>query len=169
MEIKSALVTGGSGFVGTAIVQALRGKHPCCEITVVDLQDNIDRSTTEAKVTFVHADVTSPQSILQAVINSRPQVVIHTAGIVPPLDERYARRMEEEVFRVNLEGTRNALSAAETAGCVAFVYTSSCTAVTDDTSMEYPNIDERWPVASRSSIYGESKVTQNSRFRQYRR
>jgi len=30
--------------------------------------------------------------------------------------------------------------------------------VTDDMTHSYPNIDERWPVAERGSIYGESKV-----------
>lgn len=158
MEIRSALITGGTGFVGTAIVRALREKYPRCTITVVDLQYPSNGSRTESKVSFVQADVTSPQSILNALIEVRPEVVIHTAGIVPPLGERYSRRMEKEVFRVNVEGTRNTLLAAKEAGCIAFVYTSSCTAVTDDVSMDYANIDERWPLASRSSIYGESKV-----------
>lgn len=158
MEIKKALVTGGTGFVGTAIVQALRQKHPHCHVTVVDLRDPSNGSRTEPNVRFIQADVTSAQSILDALIISRPDVVIHTAGIVPPLAERYARRMEKEVFQVNVEGTRNTLDATKKAGCTAFIYTSSCTAVTDDMSTNYANIDERWPLAPASSIYGESKV-----------
>jgi sterol-4alpha-carboxylate 3-dehydrogenase (decarboxylating) len=158
MEIKSALITGGNGFVGRAIVRALRDKHPRCIITVVDIRNSSNGFGIEPTLSFVQADVTSVQSIRDAVANSRPEVVIHTAGIVPPLRERYSRRMEKEVSRVNVEGTRNTLFAAEEAGCTAFVYTSSCTAVMDDVSMDYANIDERWPVASKSSIYGESKV-----------
>ncbi len=161
MDLRSALITGGNGFVGTAIVRALREKHPHCIITVVDLQPATNEAELDPKITFVQADVTSPQSILDALMNSRPEVVIHTAAVVPPLSERYARRMEKEVFRVNVEGTRNTLNATRLAGCTAFVYTSSCTAVTDDVSMDYANIDERWPVARRSSIYGESKVTRD--------
>jgi sterol-4alpha-carboxylate 3-dehydrogenase (decarboxylating) len=162
MEIKSALVTGGSGFVGTAIVRALRERHPKCRIIVVDVQGFNNESMQESNVSFTQADTTSPQNMLDVLINSRPEVVIHAAGIVPPLSERYTRRLEKEIMRVNVEGTRNTLRAAKEANCAAFVYTSSCTAVTDDVSIDYANIDEGWPVAHRSSIYGESKVVQDS-------
>jgi sterol-4alpha-carboxylate 3-dehydrogenase (decarboxylating) len=161
MEIKSALITGGSGFVGTSIVRALRERHPKCHITVVDLQRFNNGSVEESDISCIQADITSSQNILDVLIKSQPEVVIHAAGIVPPLGERYARSMQKEVMRVNVEGTRNTLQAAKAAHCVAFIYTSSCTAVTDDVSMDYANINERWPVAYRSSIYGESKVVQD--------
>jgi sterol-4alpha-carboxylate 3-dehydrogenase (decarboxylating) len=71
---------------------------------------------------------------------------------------RYARRLEAVVQTTNVEGTRHVVDAASKCGCRAVVYTSSCCAVTDDMSRSYANIDERWPVAERSSIYGESKA-----------
>ncbi|KIW30301.1 hypothetical protein, variant 1 [Cladophialophora immunda] len=71
---------------------------------------------------------------------------------------RYARRLEAFVKAVNVEGTRHMVEAARKGRCKAFVYTSSCCAVIDDMSQAYANIDERWPVSPKSSIYGESKA-----------
>ena len=50
------------------------------------------------------------------------------------------------------------LEAARNSACKAFVYTSSCCAIIDDMSKPYANIDERWPIPEKSSIYGESKA-----------
>lgn len=71
---------------------------------------------------------------------------------------RYLRRAEAIVNMVNVNGTRHVVDAAKDNGCKALVYTSSCTVVTDDLNGNFPNIDERWPVSKRSSIYGESKA-----------
>ncbi|OAL19159.1 hypothetical protein AYO22_10107 [Fonsecaea multimorphosa] len=71
---------------------------------------------------------------------------------------RYARRLEGFVKAVNVGGTRHLIEAARKSRCKAFVYTSSCCAVIDDMSQSYANIDERWPVSRKSSIYGESKA-----------
>ena len=74
------------------------------------------------------------------------------------LAERYGRKDRDKVFRVNVAGTRNMLVAAKDNGVEAFVWTGSCTAVTDDMKYQYPNVDERWPTSNHSLIYGESKV-----------
>ena len=157
MSISAALVTGGAGFVGAAIVQSLNARHPECRITVLDIrlppqQDRIP------DVAYYRADVTSAEETSEALDQIRPQVVIHTAGVVPPLSARYSRVDDARVFAINVEGTRNVLAASRAVGVVAFVLTSSCTVVTDALDFELRNVDERLPRFTRSLSYGESKV-----------
>lgn len=157
MNISSALITGGTGFVGSAIVRALFDKHPECAVSVLDLRPP---SETDASrdVQYYQADVTSLEEVSRVFNHVRPEVVIHAAGIVPCVDDRYSRKKQAFVFKVNVEGTRVVLQAARDAGVKAFVHTSSCTVVTDALDYELPNIDEKLPRMSHSLMYGESKA-----------
>ena len=174
MTVKS-LVTGGSGFLGRAIVDAIHEHHPDWEVSVLDIKTSITTSTTTAtatatspaettstkyRVSYHVCDVTSLQQVHQTIRAIRPTLIIHAAGIVPANNARYGRSDEARIRAVNVDGTRNVVHAARECGVKALVYTSSCTAVTDDLSRQYPNIDERWPTVAplRSLVYGESKV-----------
>lgn len=151
----SILITGGTGFLGTFIVAAILEHHPDWAITVLDLNLPV---SSNSEVVYQVADITDPGSVDAVVNKARPDAIIHSAGIVPELAGRYGRKLKETVFNVNVTGTQNMLAAAKSAGVDAFVWTGSCTAVTDDMRYQYPNIDERWPTSSHSLIYGESKV-----------
>lgn len=88
----------------------------------------------------------------------RPTIVIHTAGIVPVLAERFGRRMQSMVWKLNVEGTRIMLDVSKRLGVKAFVFTSSCCVLIDDMRLPYRNVTEEWPTSQNSLIYGESKV-----------
>lgn len=158
------LVTGGTGFVGSAIVRSILEHHPACHVTILDLTIDedmcVERGVSHPNVDLIKADILDMGSLRQAFRAHQPRAVVHAAGFVPPLSERYARRMEQEAHRINVDGTRNVLEAAAEVGVRAFVYTSTCCVVIDDWRYEYRNIDERWPVVERGfgSIYAESKA-----------
>lgn len=160
MEHLKILITGGAGFVGSAIVRAVLREFPNSTIGVLDLEHtNIPEVVkSKSRVELIEADVTIPRSIGKAIASFRPAVVIHTAGIVPSLAERHKRRMQAVVYKVNVEGTRNVVEASMQNGVPSLVYTSSCCAVIDDVRHSYNNINEAWPTSKKSSIYGESKV-----------
>ena len=152
----SVLITGGVGFLGTFIVETASAQHLEWDITVLDL--NLPKNP-KANIAYEIGDVTDLASVTGIVEKTKPNVVIHTAGLVPELAGRYGRKLRDRVFDVNVNGTRNMLAAAKNAGVEAFVWTGSCCAVTDDMRYQYPNIDERWPTSNQSLIYGESKAS----------
>ncbi|KAI9924621.1 hypothetical protein AWENTII_009712 [Aspergillus wentii] len=157
--LKSVLISGGTGFVGAAIARAIAEKYPKCSITVIDLNSPGPIHILPNGVAFIQADITLIDDVSKIIQEVKPEIVIHTAGIVPPLSERFGRRLEQHVRTTNIEGTRNMLEASKLAGVEGFIYTSSCCVVTDDMRMPYRNIDEQWPTSHSSSlIYGESKA-----------
>lgn len=153
--ITSVFVTGGSGFVGRLIVKAIQEQHPDWQVTVFDLERP---GETIKEINFIRGDVTDLASIEHALASSNPSVVIHTAGLVPPLSERFGRRLQSKVLSVNVDGTRNMLSVSKEHGVSAFVWTGSCTAVIEDTRYSYRNVNEKYPTSTTSLIYGESKA-----------
>ena len=152
----SILITGGAGFVGSAIIDAVQDKHPQWKVSVLDLRMP---SHPRKNVRFELGDITIPSDVERIMHAVRPNAIIHSAGLIPELASRYNRKARNTVFNVNVEGTRNVLAMARSAGVEVLVWTGSCTAVTDDVRFEYPNIDESWPTSSRSLVYGESKAS----------
>ena len=151
-------VTGGYGFVGTAIISALKCQFPNCDIIILDKSAKPSRPEVTAGIPNIPVDITLFQDVKAAFGYAKPNFVIHTAGYVPPLNKRYSRELDKAVQEVNILGTLHVLDAALLYGCRGFVYTSSCCAVTDDLHGHFANIDESWPVSTKSLIYGESKV-----------
>ncbi|CAG8140701.1 unnamed protein product [Penicillium salamii] len=155
---KNLLISGGTGFVGSAIARAFAEKYPTCAITVIDQNPPSAEHALPKGVLYMQVDITSVEGLKKAFAAVHPDIVVHTAGLIPGLVERFRRRLESEVWQVNVEGTRNMLNESKQTGVEVFIYTSSCCVVTDDTVNPCPNIDEEWPCSLRSTIYGESKA-----------
>lgn len=104
------LVTGATGFVGPAIVRALRDR----DLDVRVLARRPERATgLDAEV--VRGDVTDPSSLGAALAGCTH--VIHLVAII--------RGRPADFERVMTEGTRNVVAAAKTAGVTRFVLMSA--------------------------------------------
>lgn len=158
MEKFHILVTGGSGFLGRSLIKALKLKYPSWQIDSLDITTP-DETTKKDIDRFIHADITSEDSVRHAFDNYHPDLVVHTAGIVPSRQFRYSTREKDwqRVKAVNHDGTVNILNATLASGCKRLVYTSSVTAIIDDLEHDYYNMNETVPTGLATLHYGKSK------------
>jgi len=112
----TSLVTGATGFVGAHVARALlaEGESVRCLVRSGSRRDNL----AELDVEIVEGDLRQEASLKPAVAGCRR--VFHCAA-----DYRLFTRDPEELYRSNVEGTRNLLRAAGEAGVERVVYTSS--------------------------------------------
>jgi len=152
------LITGGSGFLGRSLALQLANKHPEWRIDVLDVLYP-DALLNRKLDKFIHADIQYEESVNAAFDNYHPDLVVHTAGIVPGRQLRYSTKEVdwERVRRVNINGTKNVLHAAMASGCTRLIYTSSVTAIIDDLDHDYHNMDESTQTGLATLHYGRSK------------
>ena len=107
-----ALITGGSGYFGSLLINKLLEKGVSC--ASLDISDANDRPQS---VEFIRADIRDLDAVKAAVAGVN--VVYHNVAQVP-------LAKDVELFEsVNRLGTENILKAAHEAGVNKFVYTSS--------------------------------------------
>ncbi|OQE46654.1 hypothetical protein PENCOP_c001G05244 [Penicillium coprophilum] len=124
------VVVGGTGLVGAWIVSHLlaRGEDPKA-IRILDLispeQDILNKGVDWVKtnITDKLAVTTAFEKPWAASVTSLSLTVYHTAAMIRPQD-RFKSFLPLS-SKVNINGTRNVLSAARAAGATAFIWTSS--------------------------------------------
>lgn len=110
------LVTGGAGFVGSHIVEALLEAGHATRVLVRPTTDRLWLRSLGDRIEYATGDVTRPETLPGALAGV--DAVVHGAGIL------FATR-RADYFRVNAEGTRALALAADEAGVSRFVYVSS--------------------------------------------
>lgn len=119
MEIQRAIVTGGAGFIGSHIVDALRERG--ADVLVIDNLSSGRAENVPDGVRLETADVRDAE-IPAVVKNFAPDAVFHLAA---QMDVR--RSVEDPLFdnQVNVYGTVNVLGASLAAGARRFVFAST--------------------------------------------
>jgi UDP-glucose 4-epimerase len=120
----NCLVTGGAGFIGSHVVDALMARGD--QVTVVDNLSSGRRSNladSEARGAVLHeADVRDPEALASIFAAARPEVVFHLAA---QIDVR--RSVEDPAVDAdaNVLGTIRVLEAARACGARRVVNTST--------------------------------------------
>jgi UDP-glucose 4-epimerase len=150
-----ALVTGGAGFIGSHLVDALLERGD--EVGVLDdlstgSRENLT-AALDAGAQLIEADVTDDASVCGAVEARPPEVIFHLAA---QIDVRVS--VSDPFFdaRVNVGGTINVLDAARQAGTSRVVFASTGGAIYGEGSERHPPLDESAEVLP-DAPYGQSK------------
>lgn len=138
------MVTGGSGFIGSAIVSAyVEAGRP------VRVVDRHPRATCES-VDFEALDLTNFEGVELACRGV--ETVVHCASLV-----QTRNNARDEVWATNFGGTRNVIDACRRQEVVRLIYVSSASVVYDGSDIRAG--DESLPYAtSAPSAYVESKI-----------
>ena len=144
----TALVTGATGFVGSAVARRLLAEGEAVRVLVRPHSDrgNLAGLDVEAIV----GDLTDPASLARAVAGC--DAVFHVAA-----DYRLWIRDPDEMLRTNVEGSRAIVRAACEAGAHRIVYTSSVATLGIDPSGVPADEDTPATLADMIGHYQRSK------------
>jgi UDP-glucose 4-epimerase len=162
-----SLVTGGSGFIGSNLVDALLARGD--EVTVVDdLSTGRRENLAEALVAgaeLVEADIRDGEAMTDLAQQRKPELIFHLAA---QIDVRRSVAEPEFDAHVNVGGTANMLEAARLADARRFVFVSTGGAIYgegDGKPLPLAEDAAEEPLAP----YGQSKLAAEGYLSLYRR
>ncbi len=162
-----ALVTGGAGFIGSHLVDALLERGD--EVLVLDdlstgRRENLDQAIA-AGARLEEVDVTNGPAVLAAAEKQAPEAIFHLAG---QIDVRVAVADPGFDAAANVVGTVNVLEAARIAGAQRLIFSSTGGAIYGEgegRDLPFGEDDQCAP----DSPYGQSKLAAEGYIDYYRR
>ena len=151
---KTVLVTGGAGFIGSSIVDALVADN---DVRVLDNLTGGQRGRVHPDATFIEGDLRDDETVARAMADV--DLVFHEAALVSVAESVEAPLASHDI---NVDGTLAVLEAARDTG--ARVVLASSAAIYGHP--EYTPIDEEHPTDP-SSPYGLEKLTVDEYARLY--
>jgi UDP-glucose 4-epimerase len=149
------LVTGGAGFIGSNLVDALLARGD--EVTVVDdlstgRRQNLDGALAGG-AELIEMDIREAASLTRLAGEKRPEAIFHLAA---QIDVR--KSLADPFFdaSINVGGTANVLEAARASECGRVVSISTGGAIYGEGEGQQLPLGEEAPIAPMSA-YGQSK------------
>lgn len=149
-------ITGGAGYIGShTLLEVLSQQHQVC------LYDDFSNSTPKAlesvkrltndSFDLVKGDILNEQVLSEALVQFKPDVVIHFAG-----KKAVGESVDKPLmyYENNVSGSLSLLKAMETSGCNKIIFSSSATVYGEP---QYLPLDEHHPLSA-TNPYGQSKL-----------
>ncbi|MCC6909674.1 MAG: SDR family NAD(P)-dependent oxidoreductase [Phycisphaerales bacterium] len=157
--MSSVLLTGGAGFIGSHLAEALLARGDA--VTIIDdfapfypraIKERNLQPALRGGANLIEGDITSAADVKRAFDAARPDAVVHLAacaGVRPSIAEpaRYAH--------VNVVGTQRLLDAAVQAGAQHFIVASSSSVYGNNSKVPFAETDD---VSRPISPYAATKV-----------
>lgn len=155
------LVTGGAGFIGKHLVRYLLKNGEM--VTIFDNFSNSEKSSTSALVDLgakiIEGDITDPQDITDA--TKEHDAVVHLAA---KISVEQSIKNPTETFHININGTKNVLSACEKNHIRKLVVASSAAVYGEG----FPEVKlTEYSKINPISPYGESKALMEKEVREF--
>jgi len=156
--IKKILVTGGAGYIGSHVAEALLDTKRY-SVTVFDNLQKGHPSAIPKGCTFIKGDIRNKED-LQFLAEEKFEAVIHLAGLAH-VEESY--QMPDVYWDVNVAGTLNVLDMMLKSSCSTFILSSSCSVYGDQDKSIYTEDSSVIPI----SPYASTKASAESAMRDY--
>ena len=153
------LVTGGAGFIGSNLCEALLERSysvVCLDNFLTGKRENLETCLNHPKFTLIEGDIRSLEVCQQAMRSCNAVVHLAALGSVP-------RSIHDPVTSnsINIDGFLNVLHTAKELGIQRFVFAASSSTYGD--SEELPKIEERFrPTLSGSTSMNSMPMCTNS-------
>lgn len=152
LQGKRVLITGGTGFIGSHLVEALKD---ICNITI------LSQTKRTSGVTTINVDLRDESAVSKSMSDVDVDIVFHMAGNlrVPGKDTA------QDHLEINAIGTRNILEAYCNKGVEKFIYSSSMLIFGDPVYLPVDERHLRIPLC----FYGMSKLLGENYCKEYNR
>jgi nucleoside-diphosphate-sugar epimerase len=153
IERPIVLITGGSGFLGAALVRELLGEEhesliSPAEVRILDTRP--PRHDAGGRIRFIRGDVRSREDLEKACAGA--DLVFHCAAVID-----WGQRPRSFLYDVNVNGTRAVIDAASRSGARGLVFTSSMDVLYDGRALL--DADESAPYPEKfDMVYAETKA-----------
>jgi len=113
------VITGGSGYIGSRLVELLSRRDDTESIVICDLRPP---RTKRPRTEFVKLDVRDRKAVRATLERAGADALVHLAFLVDPIHD------EARMYDIDVNGTHNVLEAAAAAGTPHVLVTSSAVA-----------------------------------------
>ena len=97
------LITGGSGYIGTRLVQRLAEREETERVVIADIRPP---TAFRPKVTYERLDVRDAAAARELLAGEQPDALVHLAFVLNPMHD------ERTMYEIDVGGTHNVLEAA---------------------------------------------------------